>query len=582
MPFEPLKTTESGERHPGTRRIFREQLSERAHWMSKRGSSLPADPTGVPMTRRTALGIAASIVPASIAARIEALATSVVTAARQGDTEWLELSARDVVRRIRTGDLSAEAYVTRLLQQYETVKALNLVNTIDNERVREAARAVDRARARGRPLGAVAGLPFGVKDQLCVAGYRTTAGNAALRRHVPTRNATVVDALVRAGAIPFCMTAVPDMTVSDGIMHQVSSYSEGFGAVHNPYDPDRIPGGSSGGSAGVLAARIVPAALGLDTNGSIRCPAAFSGVAGLRPSTWTIENALRGARRKRYSDDGVLLPPVGRLDTIGPMARSVADVAFLDTLITGEPVPSVDLRSVRIGIPRADYWLEEPVDPGVAAVIQESFAKLRDAGCQLVEIDFSSDVRSLVGTIDNPSQTSVLAAVGMNASLQSSETMAVWLRANAPDITVEQMYHGRPIRNRTPTLPPEATQVAVLAETSQRYAELYKSRGLSAIAYPTIPLVAPRIRSEGPLEPFGERITVNGVRTDEGRVIARNLFIAPRLGVAALSLPAGLSNGLPVGLQLDALPGHDSELLALGVAVEKVLGRIPAPRVPPG
>ena len=524
------------------------------------------------------LGVMASIVPARLAGQVDTIVRRIATAAgQQSDNELLELSARDAVERIRSGDLSAEGYVARLLRQNERRKSLNFVTAIDADRVREAARAVDVARARGAALGPAAGLPFGVKGQISVAGYPTTAGNDALRGYVPKRHAAVVDALVRAGAIPFCMTTVPDMTVSDGIMHQVSSYSDGFGTVRNPYDPDRIPGGSSGGSAGVLAARILPAALGLDTNGSIRCPSAFSGVAGLRPSTWTIENALNGARRKRYSEDGVLLPPLTRLDTVGPMARTVSDVAFLDTLITGERAPAVDLRRVRVAVPNDDFWQQEPVDPGVAAVVRQAFARLRDAGCTLVEIDFDREVRSLVGTIDKPSQASVFGAQGMNAPLPSSETMAAWLRENAPDVTVEQMYHGRPIRDRKPTLPPEAEQVAVLREANRRYADVYTSHGVAAIAYPTLPLVATPIRAEGPLEPVGETLTINGVTIAEGLAIARNLFIAPRLGVAALNVPAGMSNGLPVGLQLDALPGHDSELLGLGIAVERVLGRIPAP-----
>lgn len=534
----------------------------------------------VPVSRRTMLGVVASIAPASIAGEMNAIVRRLVSSlAQQSDTELLEMSAREAVERIRSGDLSAEAYVSRLLRQTESVRVLNLVTAIDAERVTAAARAVDRSRARGVKLGAAAGLPFAVKGQISVAGYPTTAGNEALRGYVPKRHAAVVDVLVRAGAIPFCMTTVPDMTVSDGLMHQASSYSDATGVVRNPYDPDRIPGGSSGGAAGALAARIVPAALGLDTNGSIRCPSTFCGVAGLRPSTWTIDNAIRGAWRKRYADDGVLLPPVGRLDTIGPMARTVSDVAFLDALITGQRVPVVDLHRVRIAIPHEDFWQSEPVEPGVAAVVREAFAKLRQAGCTLVEIDFGREVRSLAGTIDNPSRASMFGVLGMNATLQSSETMAAWLRAHAPDVTVEQMYHGRPVRNPRPTLPSEAEQLVVLRETNRRYAEVYASHGVAAIAYPTIPLVATPIRLAGPLEPLGEALTVNGVTIQEGLAIARNLFMAPRLGVAALAVPAGMSNGLPVGLQLDAPPGHDSDLLGLGVAVERAIGRIPPPAV---
>jgi hypothetical protein len=106
----------------------------------------------------------------------------------------------------------------------------------------------------------------------------------------------------------------------------------------------------------------------------------------------------------------VLLPPLTRLDTVGPMARTVSDVALLDFLITGERAPIVDLRRVRIAIPTEDFWQLEPVDPGVAAVVREAFTKLRDAGCTLVEIDSDREVRRLVGTIDKPSQASVFGA----------------------------------------------------------------------------------------------------------------------------------------------------------------------------
>lgn len=347
---------------------------------------------------------------------------------------------RDASRRrllLARGDMTAEAYVSRLLNQHEAHKTLNVVAAIDPARVLEAARAVDRSRARGARLGPAAGLPFAVKDQIAVAGYPASGGTAALKGYVPKRSATVVDRLIAAGAIPFCKTTLPDMNVVDGLMHQISAHSDAFGAVRNPYDATRIPGGSSGGSGAILAARIVPAALGLDTNGSIRCPSAFCGVAGLRPSTWTMDNAINGTSRKRYPDDGLVIPPARRLDTIGPMARTVSDVAFLDGIITGSVV--------------------------------------------------------------------------------------------------------------------------------------------RAIAYPTIPIVAPRLRSGGPKEPLGEMMTIKGKAIEEGRAVAQNIFMAPRFGAAALSVPVGLSEGLPVGLQLDALPGNDSELLAVGIAVQEIVGRIPPP-----
>lgn len=360
-------------------------------------------------------------------------------------------------------------------------------------------------------------------------------------------------------------------------MHQVSSFSAPFGTVRNPYDPGRVPGGSSGGNGAALAARIVPAALGLDTNGSIRCPSAFCGVAGLRPSTWTMQNALQGSRRKRYSDEGVLLPPVGRLDTIGPMARSVADVAFLDELITGEQGEKVDLHGVRLGVPGESFWEEEPIEPGVVTVVRAAFATLQDAGCTLVEIDFNASVRSIFGSIVAPTVASIVAGEGLNAPLQSPDTMTEWLQSHAPGVSLEQMYHGLSIRRGRRTLPPEETQRAVLEEAVRRYSEVFQHHGIAALAFPTIPMIAPRIRSEGPKEPLGDTIELHGVAIEEGKVLARNVFLAPRLGAAALSVPIGLSQGLPVGLELDALPGNDRALLGLGVAVQMAVGRIPPP-----
>jgi indoleacetamide hydrolase len=530
------------------------------------------------ISRRSLLRGAAAVVPFGLSGQIaSAFRRFERIGAPQARDSLLELGAQGVVAAIRDGTFTAESCVMQLLAHYEAHKDLNIANAIDPGRVLEAARAVDRSRARGVRLGPAAGLPFAVKDQISVAGYPTTGGNGALRGYIPKRNAPVVQRLVDAGAIPFCMTALPDMIVVDGLMHQISAHSESFGAVRNPYDRTRIPGGSSGGNGAILAARIVPVALGLDTNGSIRLPSAFCGVVGLRPSTFTIENALRGTNRKRYSDEGLVLPPALRLDTIGPMARTVSDVAFLDTVITGEPVPTVDLRRVRIGIPRPDYWERDDVDPAVVKVIQEAFAKLRNAGCALVEIDLDGEVRSIVGSLFRPTPAAVIAGDGMNAPRPSRDTMAQWLRENAPDVTVEAMHRGRPIRDGRRTFPPVDEQIALLNEAARRYGEVYRTHRVNAIAYPTIPIVAPRLRPEGPKEPLGEMITIKGKPIEEGRVIAQNVFMAPRLGAAALSVPVGLSEGLPVGLELDALPGNDSELLGLGIAVQAVVGRIPPP-----
>src|SRR5262249_4842904 len=158
-----------------------------------------------------------------------------------------------------------------------------------------------------------------------------------------------------------------------------------------------------------------------------------------------------------------------------------------------------------------------------------------------------------------PTPAALFAGDGMDAPQPTSVTMAQWLREHAPNVTVEQMYRGRPIRDGKRSFPPAEEQIRALSEAARRYAEVYRSHNVRAIAFPTMPIVAPPLRPGGPKEPLGEMMTIKGKQIEEGQVVAQNLFIAPRVGAAALSIPVGLSMGLPVGLELDALPGNDSE-----------------------
>ena len=241
------------------------------------------------MTRRdvtlTALGIAA------------VRSTGVLAATREqgplsSANELVALGARDAARHIREGAVTAERYVAALLRQYRLHRDLNVTTSIHESSVLESARATDRARARGDKLAPLAGVPVIVKDQIEVAGYAATAGTPALRHYMPAGNAAVVDTLLRSGAIMFAKANMHELA------YGVTSTNPTFGFVRNPYDRTRIPGGSSGGTAAALAARIVPLGLGEDTGGSVRIPAGFCGICGFRPSTWPT---------KRYSDAGLVL-----------------------------------------------------------------------------------------------------------------------------------------------------------------------------------------------------------------------------------------------------------------------------------
>src|SRR5471032_1668610 len=179
--------------------------------------------------------------------------------------------------------------------------------------VLEAARAADRARAKGAKLGALHGLPIPLKDSINSADLPTTAGTAALRNFRPAANAPILQALLSEGAILLGKTNLHELGLG------VTSNNTTFGACRNPYDPSRSPGGSSGGSAVAVSVRMAPLAVGEDTTCSIRVPAALCGIAGLRPSTG------------RYPAVGVM-PIAPRLDSLGPMARSVEDLILFDSV----------------------------------------------------------------------------------------------------------------------------------------------------------------------------------------------------------------------------------------------------------
>lgn len=480
-----------------------------------------------------------------------------------GDSAVLELGARDAARAIARGEVTAEAYAKLLLGQYTAHKDLNCVITIAPDKVLEAARAVDVARGRGEALGPMAGVPFAVKDQIDAFGYPTTGGNGALKANFPNASAPVVEALMRAGGIVFAKTAMPDMVAGGSIMATDASWNRDFGNPRNPYDLKRITGGSSGGNGAIVAARIVPAAIGEDTTGSVRLPAACCGIAGLRPSTYTVENALSGTNRKRWSDDGIVIPPAGLLDTFGPMARTVADVAFIDALVTGETAAALDLKTARVAVPRADYWQAETIDAGVAQVMQAVFAKLRDAGATLVEVDLAAVLE--------------IANAKVNQALRRpvGRGLAEWLAANGAGVTMEQVYAGRPVPTPAPQELMTGQERAFVLETAAKaFADFFRTNGVVAVAMPTLGVPAPPLDEAGAMK---ESFPVNGKMIHNRRVVPVHLNLSPRMGGPGLSMPAGLSEGLPVGLLLEGMPGDDARILGLGLAVEAVLGRIPAP-----
>lgn len=339
-----------------------------------------------------------------------------------------------------------------------------------------------------------------------------------------------------------------------------------IGAVRNPYDVTRVPGGSSGGTSAALAARIVPAGLGSDTAGSVRIPAALSGTAALRPTILP---------RKLYPDAGVV-PLALDLDTIGPMARTIADVALLHSAITGERVtPPTSLRDVRIGVPHKPYW--EDLEPEVEHVSGQALGRLRAAGVTFVDVDTDSYYpaatllyRTLVMNGIKGDLCPYLAAVG--AKVRIEEVVA---RIASKD-TKTLFETARDLETPPATL--EEARTTERRQLADAYAEMFRKYRIVAIAYPTEPIVAPLIQEDGDLR--DDEIQLNGRSVSKVLTLIRNTHVTGALGVPGISLPSGLSRqGLPVGLELDGLSGGDAALLELGIAVENVLGPLRPPRM---
>ena len=292
-------------------------------------------------------------------------------------------SVREIRDAIVTGQTSAvdvcRAAVTRIEQ---TNPALNAFNHVVAERALDRAGHIDRQRASGTALGPLAGVPVALKDNLCVKGVRTTASSKILDTFIPPYDATVVQRLESAGAV------IVGKTNCDEFAMGSSNENSAYGPVHNPWATSRTPGGSSGGSAAAVAAQCVPLALGSDTGGSIRQPASFCGVVGLKPTY---------GRVSRYG----LLAFASSLDQIGPFTRSVADAAVALSVLSGrdpmdstsseEPVPDFtaaltgDIRGVRVGVPRA--FVANGVDQAVRRAFDAAVVVLRDAGATLVDIE---------------------------------------------------------------------------------------------------------------------------------------------------------------------------------------------------
>jgi amidase len=473
--------------------------------------------------------------------------------------------ASRLVTRLRRRELSSRELLDLYLDRIDRDGSrLNAVVTVDAERARAEAAAADEAAARGETLGPLHGLPVTVKDSIETASMRTTCGAPELSGHVPERDATAVARLRAAGAIVFGKTNTPTWA------GEAQTYNPVFGTTNHPWDPARSPGGSSGGSAAAVGAGHTGLDLGSDLGGSIRMPAGYCGVYGLRPSRGLVP--LRGH----------LPPPPGALGDIdmaivGPLARSAEDLALaLDVLAGPDEAHAVAWR-LALPPPRAERlsgyrvaaWLDDPaypIDAPVLDVLAGAVDALRREEVKVDDHDGPVDLRESAQLFQRLAQPLVAAALDQRdfdelarvAASGAGTTRARWARHVTASVRDRDLAHERRLR------------------LAAAWARLF--RDYDVLLCPVTPTTA--IRHDHTPDPDARRLTVNGAAVpywDQVRwTQALSIAYLP-----VVTVPVGLAgDGLPVGVQVVGAYLEDHTVLDFASRIASVFGgyQPPSPR----
>ena len=458
---------------------------------------------------------------------------------------------------MRRGEITAEHYTAALLAQAEDLAYLNAFRTLDRSMVLEAAREADLLRATAKPLGALHGLPIPVKDSVNTKALPTSSGTRALEKFRPKDDASVLKPLFAQGALLMGKTNLHELS------YGWTCNNLSFGPVKNPYDPTRIPGGSSGGSAVAVAARMAPLAIAEDTHGSIRVPASMCGLAGLRPTYG------------RYPGEGTLSITQDKFDQPGALARSVSDLVLFDAVVTGDmrPIARAPLDGVRLGI--APGFFFEGLDEDVERIVVAALGKLETAGATIVKAELPDSLTAV------PTLALTIGAYELLSSLSG------FLSQQGAGVTCEdvlaQVGANTGVVLRSAVLPPNAVSADSYRSALRLREELrattlsyFRENNFDAIVFPPVLCPPPALGDNAEIEIRGHKVSIL-------KAIARNTALGPYFGMPGLVLPAGMTKtGLPVGIEFEALPGRDRNLLALGLSVEGVLGRLLAPKVSHG
>lgn len=437
--------------------------------------------------------------------------------------------------RLQRGELSSlslvQAYLDRIERDGGTVGAFV---TVTAEAALSQAAASDEARERGHLLGPLHGLPVALKDNIDTAGVRTTIGSRFFFDRVPEADAEVARRLRQAGAVLLGKLALHEFA------YGATTQNPHHGVCRNPWDLDRIPGGSSGGSGAAVAAGLTPAALGTDTGGSVRIPAALNGVSGLRPTLGRV--SIRG-----------VFPITWTFDTVGPIARSVIDLTPLLTVLAGfdpEDPASIDrpvddyqrevereITGLRIGVPRNFFF--DDVDPEIVAAVRAAADVLAGLGAEIEQIEVPGVEETHGGT----------------TQMIWAEALAIHRRRLAD----EPQLFGEDVRRRL-RLGDDVSgaDYAACRERARRWRRTVERlfESVDVVLCPATGIVAPLAAESETIETTW-RLTL--------LTYAWSLADVP-----ALAIPCGFSSqGLPIGLQLAAAQWQEGLLLRVGAAYQR-------------
>jgi aspartyl-tRNA(Asn)/glutamyl-tRNA(Gln) amidotransferase subunit A len=469
------------------------------------------------------------------------------------DDQIVWLGAVALGRLIRSGEVTAVRAARAYLNRIERLNpSLEAYVTITKDRALSEAASADAEIAAGAWRGPLHGVPYCLKDIVQTAGIRTTAGSSILTDWVPTEDATVVTRLVEAGAV---------------LLGKVNTHEFAFGATtqtvqaktKNPWDLSRSPAGSSGGSGAALAAGLAAFSIGSDTAGSIRGPAAFCGIAGLKP-TWGLVSAA-GVVAQSFTSDHV-----------GPMARRVEDLACLMSVIAGpdsaDPIcltgqapdflacAAAKLDVIRVGV--VEEFKSFPVQPDVGAAFEATLRRLEGLGARIVPISLP-----LLGR-----------APAINNAIVPPETMAQHQLWQADWFKGHEIRYGDDVSALLAmgaAVPGTATILAQRdrIELRQQFSSAFAEK-VDIVLAPTLPMTATR----------PDQKTVDLAGKEYGMIDSIIQFMCgfSLAGVPTLALPVGLANdGLPVSVQVVGPHLHDARVLAVGLALEQEIGPLPHP-----